>query len=466
MTAAEVNTLLKSGEGKHIEFKEAQNGVPVSLYESIVSFSNTEGGVVLLGVNDDGAILGLTSGQTIDYTKLISSTINNPDCIQPALFYEPQILNTKAGDILAIQIPAASQVHRYKNRIYIRESDNDLDITDQEQKVSNLYFHKKQFFTENAIYPALSMDDLSEELFQKARKIIKSQRSDHPWLLEDDETILRHSVLYRKDFSTGQEGLTLAAALIFGKDTTIQQLLPAYKVEAIVRKENKDRWDDRLTLRTNLIDTYLELKQFINKHLPTQFYIEGDQRVDLRDTIFREVIGNMVVHREYTSHRSSDLIIENDKVQIINPNKALFHGPLNPETFNPYPKNPNIRKFFTAFGWTDEIGSGVKNTFKYLPIYADGARPFFWEDELFRTELPLVNKTLKNFNTSLIQWLALPAEVTEHTAEGLKQVQLSMPNGYYEWPAVLLHLVPSWNQEGIRHEPLNWPANQPMAEHE
>ena len=34
-------------------------------------------------------------------------------------------------------------------------------------------------------------------------------------------------------------------------------------------------------LRTNLIDTYLELKAFINKHLPEKFYMEGDQRVDL-----------------------------------------------------------------------------------------------------------------------------------------------------------------------------------------
>ena len=33
-------------------------------------------------------------------------------------------------------------------------------------------------------------------------------------------------------------------------------------------------------LRTNLIDTYLELKAFINKHLPEKFYMEGDQRVD------------------------------------------------------------------------------------------------------------------------------------------------------------------------------------------
>lgn len=51
---------------------------------------------------------------------------------------------------------------------------------------------------------------------------------------------------------TGQEGLTLAVALIFGKDTTIESILPGYKVEAMVRIKENDRWDDRINppLRT------------------------------------------------------------------------------------------------------------------------------------------------------------------------------------------------------------------------
>src|SRR5690606_28622242 len=104
----------------------------------------------------------------------------------------------------------------------------------------------------------------------------RNNKSDHPWLLVSEEQMLRDSVLWRKDFQTGEEGFTLAAALIFGRDTTIQSILPAYKAEAMVRIQNKDRWDDRIVppLRTNLIDTYLVLKDFIGKHLPEKFYME------------------------------------------------------------------------------------------------------------------------------------------------------------------------------------------------
>jgi ATP-dependent DNA helicase RecG len=52
--------------------------------------------------------------------------------------------------------------------------------------------------------------------------------------------MLKDSTLWRKDFKADQEGYILAAALIFGKDTTIQNILSAYKVEAMVRIRNRD----------------------------------------------------------------------------------------------------------------------------------------------------------------------------------------------------------------------------------
>lgn len=47
--------------------------------------------------------------------------------------------------------------------------------------------------------------------------------------------------------------------------------------------------NDRDDIRTNLIDSYERLMQFIAKHLNDEFYLEKDQRVSLRDKIFREV---------------------------------------------------------------------------------------------------------------------------------------------------------------------------------
>ena len=146
-------------------------------------------------------------------------------------------------------------------------------------RISELYFRKRNIFTEGKIFPALKLEDFKEILFDRARGFIRSKRVDHPWLEEDNKGMLRLSNFYRKDFSTGEEGYTLAAALMFGKDETIQSILPAYKIEALVRKENLDRWDDRLTIRTNLIESYQSLMAFIRKHLPDKFYLKAKKAV-------------------------------------------------------------------------------------------------------------------------------------------------------------------------------------------
>ena len=100
-----------------------------------------------------------------------------------------------------------------------------------------------------------------------------------------------------KDFSTGEEGLTLACGLLFGKDETIGSLCPAYKTDAVVRLRNPDRYDDRLVVRTNLIDAYSELMGFCERHLPDPFVLEGDARISARAVVCRELVSNLLIHR-------------------------------------------------------------------------------------------------------------------------------------------------------------------------
>lgn len=460
MTEEQLQQIIEQGEGLKIEFKEALDSVPKSVYETVVSFSNTDGGTILLGVDDDENVTGVDRDASLQMQKDIVSTLNSRDCINPPLYVQPIVVEHPDGIVLAIQIQESSQLHDHKGKIYIREVDSDIDITENQQKISDIYLRKRNFFSESQIYPALKFEDFDEELFEKARQLIRNYRSDHPWLLESNEQMLKDSSLWRKDFASDTEGYTLAAALIFGKDTTIQSILSAYKAEAMVRIKNKDRWDDRLTLRTNLIDTYLELKRFINKHLPEKFYLEGDQRIDLRDKIFREVIGNAIVHREYTSAFSTDLIITENDVTITNPNKPLFHGPIDPKSFNPYPKNPNIRKFFTSFGWTDEIGSGIRNTNKYLPLYVPGAKPLFIENDTFKTIIPLQWKTLGDFAETFQKWLDLPNETLPHLQKGLDSVALPATLSDARWEESILHLVSSWVQNGTQLAGLKLPKKQ------
>lgn len=463
MNLDQVNQILSDGEGKRIEYKECENSLPSDLYDSIVSFANTEGGTVILGADNDGNVIGINPEKTAQFITDIATALNSSDCVSPSLFLAPEEFEHPNGKIIIIDIHRSSVLHNHAGKIYWRDGDADLDITTNQAKISELYFQKRNSFSETIIYPELKIEDLSDNLFQEAKSIIRGYNANHPWLSISNEQLLREASLYIKDFNSGQEGLTLAAALIFGKDTVIQNILPAYKVEAMVRRENIDRWDDRITLRTNLIHTYQKLMEFIRKHLPEKFYMEKGQRKDLREAIFREVVGNLIVHREYTDARSSDLIITNKDVVTTNPNNPNFHGPIDPKRFTPYPKNPNIRKFFTAFGWTDEIGSGVRNTNKYLTHYVQNAEPLFIEDELFRIQIPMVFVTLAKFSEPFQNWLDLPKDSLPHLENGLQFIQLNSDLEQSNFSNLILHLVPSWNEKGAKLTELKWPDKQALT---
>jgi ATP-dependent DNA helicase RecG len=194
----------------------------------------------------------------------------------------------------------------------------------------------------------------------------------------------------RKDVFTGKTGYTLAAALMFGSDEIIQSVAPGYRFDALLRRRDMERYDDRLIVRTNLIDAFDLLMSFVEKHLDDPFYLEGATTVSLRARIFRELVANIVAHREYTSAAPATMVIYKDRVEFKNPNVPHGRGPIDPAHFTPYPKNPTICKFLIQLGRYEELGSGVNNVTKYLPFYAPGTgAPSFIKDDMFTTIVPL-----------------------------------------------------------------------------
>lgn len=83
LTDKEIEQIIEKGEGTRIEFKEAQNGVPDSFYDTIVSFLNKEGGIILLGLTDEGTVLGLQDDNLMNLKKDIVTALNNPEVVNP-----------------------------------------------------------------------------------------------------------------------------------------------------------------------------------------------------------------------------------------------------------------------------------------------------------------------------------------------------------------------------------------------
>lgn len=253
--------------------------------------------------------------------------------------------------------------------------------------MSELYMRKQTDFTEKKILPYLTIDNLDMSLMKRVRNLAKSKDANHSWIELDDMGILRSAGLYERDFTTGQEGFNLAAVLLFGKDETIQSCLPAYRTDAIYREVNMDRYDDRDDVRTNLIDSYDRLTDFVCRHIDDKFFLDGTQRISVRSIISREIVSNILMHREYSNPYPAKIIIKKGGILTENANKTYHYGRILATT-TPYPKNPVIAKFFNNIGRADELGSGVRNLYKYTKMYSD-SEPILFEDDVFKVEIPL-----------------------------------------------------------------------------
>ncbi len=125
------------------------------------------------------------------------------------------------------------------------------------------------------------------------------------------------------------------------------------------------------------------------------FILDGDQRISLRDKIFREAVSNIIAHREYLHGTPGRLVIYKDKVLLSNPCTPYYMGVITPENLKPFARNPVICQFLIQLGRFERIGSGVTNLNRYLPLYVEGAKPIFEEEEDgFRLTIPLVVERL------------------------------------------------------------------------
>ncbi|WP_313583008.1 RNA-binding domain-containing protein [Lacrimispora sp.] len=391
MIIQELRKLIESGEKIDVEFKRSRSDITKDVYDTVCSFNNRNGGHIFLGVKDDREILGVEPEAIDKILRDFTTAINNANKIYPPLYLTPEVYEIEPEiKIIYIRVPEGGQVRRHNGIIWDRTYEGDIDITRNEELVYKMYARKQGSYYVNKVFPGLGMEFLNSDLIKRARKMATGRVDNHPWAIMNEEEILRSSGLILTDMETYKEGITLAAILLFGKDSSIMSVMPQYKTDAIYRVENVDRYDDRDVIITNLISSYDRLMEFGKKHLNDVFVLEGIQSVSARDRILREVISNILAHRDFSSGFPAKFIIEKDKIYTENSNLAHGIGELRLDRFEPFPKNPPISKVFREIGLADELGSGMRNTNKYTKLYSGGI-PSFDEGDIFKITIPLKN---------------------------------------------------------------------------
>ncbi|MDR3185102.1 MAG: putative DNA binding domain-containing protein [Prevotellaceae bacterium] len=418
LTKEEIKMKIAQGEGLHVEFKTASEALPRNVFETICAFLNRKGGYIFLGVKDNGKLEGIGEKFIPEILKTLANGINNAQILMPTAFVETEVFDIGGKKIICIYIPESSQAHSHKGFYYDRREEGDYKLTTH-HLIAGLYLRKQDVYSENRIFPQLKITDFVAADFDYVRNVVSIFDKKHSWVNMNNEDILRSAKMYLQDEQTGKSGYTLAAALVFGKPETIAKVCPQYRTDALCRKENLLRYDDRDIVDCNLLNAYERLMAFVRKHTPDRFYLEGDVRLSIRDVIFREMIMNMLIHREFYSYFRATLTIYKDTVVTENGNIPYIIGRITPENLKPHTKNPTIFAFFKQLHWVEDLGSGVRNMYKYCPIYVKGAVPVMEENDIFK-QIVLYEKekpSVKQGSTNTEKVLALLLENPKITAK-------------------------------------------------
>lgn len=229
---SELLSLIKQGESHTVEFKKSATEITKDVYHTVCAFSNRDGGHIFLGVEDSGHIIGIRLDCIDQMKKDFVTCVNNENKIYPPLYLTPIEYEYEEMRILYIHVPVSSGVCRCSGRIYDRNHESDIDITNHSDEVYRLYARKNGSYFVNKV-TRFGIDTLRPDLIDRARRMTRARGENHPWKTMSDEELLRSAGLILTDEYTQQEGITIASILLFGKDSTIMAVLPQHKTDAI-----------------------------------------------------------------------------------------------------------------------------------------------------------------------------------------------------------------------------------------
>ncbi len=333
-----IRILIKEGEGLTVEFKE--HFTP-RIDEDIVAFSNTRGGVILLGVRDDQTVGGETL--TSDMKARINSVARN--CNPPV-----QVKIKQIQDVVLIEVPQGEEKPYSCGSGYFRRLDGTTQkMTNHELRIM---FQENEIVPfEDKIHKSATWDNISKE---KIRNFLKEADISM-------RKIVPRDILTSLNIADG-DGITNASVLFFAKDP--RRLIVQAQMTLIAFK-GTDRIHiyDRQDVQDDLLTQFNAAVLFLMKHLNLRSEIIGVNRKDIYELPFealREAIANAIIHRDY-SVRGTSLMVEvyDDRVEIVNPGVFPQHrkkefGKISVR------RNEHIADLFFRMDKVERAGTGIR----------------------------------------------------------------------------------------------------------
>ena len=364
MDINQVTTFIRQGESPTVEFKKS-TGQLKAAFETICAFLNGQGGIVVIGVKNDGQIVG--QDVTDNTRQEIARDIKK---IEPPAQVDVHYVPTNNGKfIIALEADSGKHApYMYDARSYQRiQSSTGLM---SQHLYEQLLVRRGQLnhAWDAQIAKGYSIDSLDHE---DIRRTVKGGIDKHRISIEvlnyDIDHILRNLELIRDD------KLINAAVVLYAKDVRPDYSQCMIRLARFRGTDKSGDFIDNQRVYGNAFRIISAALEFTQRHLPIASFFEPGkiQRIDqpaIPQLALREALVNSIAHRDYTNHSTSiSLAIFDDRLELWN--NGILPPQLNiaalRQRHESYPRNKKIAAVFYDQGWVEGWGTGTTRMIGY-----------------------------------------------------------------------------------------------------
>lgn len=360
-------------ETLQIEFKSDPVGglSDKSVADAVVGLANAQGGVLYIGIDDNGTISGLRSEKWRNPKKAAAFISNYT--VPPLLVETDLVPAEKDRWVLTIKVPKAQGLCATRDgkvlRRRIKVDGRPENIPMFPQEYSGRLSELGLLDYSAQVLPESSYADIDAQERNRLRKLIRVNRSESALLeLADEDLDKALGVVRAVD---GKLRPTVAGLLLLGKKESIATLLPTSKVAFQVLTGTDVR--ENIEVQPPLLSTFEELLYRFSAWNPEQEFQEGLFRVpvpEFSERAFREGIVNALCHRDYTRLGSVVVQVSNEGLLILSPGGFIDDITQdNLLTADPRGRNPLLSDMFKRIGLAERTGRGIDRIFEGSILY-------------------------------------------------------------------------------------------------
>lgn len=350
-----INEIIKQGENSAIEFKSA-DVKSENIAKEITAFANMDGGIILIGVEDDGSLSGISTEKK--WEEWIMNIVRNN--INPPLSVEFELVEINEKTIACISVAKGKNkpYQTIDGKYYIR-----VGSTNRIASIAELM----RLFQESGIFH-YDITGVGHTSLKSINFNLISDYFNHFEIdFENESDEKRVSLLTNTDILTETGEITLAGLLVFGINPDRYLFQSGI---TFVHYNGNDVTAEIIDSKHITGDmTYVISTAFssIKHNILTPSTIIGLKRVDTKETypdkVFRELITNCCAHRNYAITGSKiRILLFINRIEFISPGKL-------PNTITidklssgvSYRRNQLLTKFMVAFRLMDTFGRGLPN---------------------------------------------------------------------------------------------------------